>query len=119
MPEDVDSDETTVFATYGTRRDAEVASEYLADAGIRSFVSSDDAGGMYPQMQRPNGVKLIGMAEAGPDARARLEEAGLRPDPSASTADTMASTLGPALYGISIVLGLMAVLLVLLMVVLG
>jgi len=74
------SEETTVFAIYSTRRDAEVAKEYLRDANIEAFVQSDDAGGMYPQMQRPHGVKLVGMSSAAQDAYEALNEADLLPE---------------------------------------
>ncbi len=75
------SEETTVFAIYPTRRDAEVAQEYLRDKNIDAFVQSDDAGGMHPQMQRPNGVKLVGMSSAAQDAYEVLNEADLLPQP--------------------------------------
>jgi hypothetical protein len=76
-----ESDEhTTVFAIYSTRRDAEVAREYLQDAGIETFVQADDAGGMHPQMQRPHGVKLVGMRSAAQDAYTALNEAELLPE---------------------------------------
>lgn len=120
MSDDRDREETVVLATYGTRPDAEVAREYLANADIQSFVSSDDAGGMYPQMQRPNGVKLIGMAETAQAARSQLEEAGLLPAEMESTEDSArGDEFGAAVYGTAIVLGVVAAILVLFMVVLG
>ena len=73
------SEETTVFAIYSTRRDAEVAKEYLQEADIEAFVQSDDAGGMHPQMQRPHGVKLVGMSSAAQDAYEVLNGADLLP----------------------------------------
>jgi len=73
------SEETTVFAIYSTRRDAEVAKEYLREADIEAFVQSDDAGGMHPQMQRPHGVKLVGMSSAAQDAYEALNGADLLP----------------------------------------
>ena len=36
-----------------------MAQETLARAGIKSFVSADDAGGMEPQLQMSMGVRLI------------------------------------------------------------
>lgn len=75
------SEETTVFAIYSTRRNAEMAQEYLRDADIEAFVRADDAGGMYPQMQRPQGVKLVGMSSAAQDAYEALDEADLLPQP--------------------------------------
>lgn len=116
---------TTVVATFSSRRDAEVARDYLADTAIRTFVSSDDAGGMHPQMQRPHGVKLVGMEEEAQEARERLDEADLLPageddaeiqEAGASdTVDGLASTV----YGVVLFLGAVAIVLVLLMVLLG
>lgn len=119
-----DAEETTVIATYTTRRDAEVARDYLADADIRSFVSSDDAGGMHPQMQAPHGVKLVGMSQRASRAREKLDEANLLPDgedvemPGVSSEE---ATEGVAsmVYGTALLLGAVAVVLVLLMFVLG
>lgn len=73
------SEETTVFAIYTTRRDAKVAEEYLKEMNIEAFVQADDAGGMHPQMQRPHGVKLVGMSSAAQDAYQALSEADLLP----------------------------------------
>lgn len=117
MSDSPNTDETTVIATYSTRRDAEMASTYLADADIPSFVSSDDAGGMYPQMQRPNGVRLVAMVDAAEEAQSRLEEAGLYPDEPQPT--PRADGLEKTIYTVSVVLGGIAIALVLLMFVLG
>jgi hypothetical protein len=118
------SDETTTLATYTTRRDAEMARDYLEDAGIRAFVQTDDAGGMYPQLQRPHGVQLVGMGGTASRARSLLEEAGLLPDDedaaaSAPESPPAAQRWGSAVYGLVLVLGVLAVGLVLLMIVLG
>jgi len=78
---DRSTDRTTVFAIYSTRRDAEVAKEYLREADIEAFVQADDAGGMHPQMQRPHGVKLVGMSGAAQDAYEALDAADLLPQP--------------------------------------
>jgi hypothetical protein len=118
-----DTEETTILATYPTRRDAEMACDYLADADIRTFVSSDDAGGMHPQMQRPNGVKLLGMSGTAQRARSLLEEASLLPEGdeeweaagSAPESDRWASTV----YNAVLLLGALAIMFVLLMFTLG
>lgn len=118
-----DAEETTVFATYSARRHAEMARDYLADADIQAFVSSDDAGGMHPQMQRPHGVKLVGMRDAAQRARSLLNNADLLPEdgdqtasrPAMDWAEDWASTM----YGLALFLGLLAALVVLLMIVLG
>lgn len=80
MPASEADERSTIIATYSTRRDADVARDYLDDENIETFVSSDDAGGKYPQMQRPNGVKLIGMEKSVSQARSILDEADLLPD---------------------------------------
>ena len=81
MSRDRSTEKTTVFAIYSTRRDAEVAKEYLQEADIEAFVQADDAGGMHPQMQRPHGVKLVGMSGAAQDAYEALDAADLLPQP--------------------------------------
>jgi len=73
------NEETTVFAIYSSRHDAEVAQDYLRDRDIDTFVRADDAGGMHPQMQRPHGVKLVGMSSAAQDAYEALNKADLLP----------------------------------------
>lgn len=73
------SDETTIIATFSTRRDAEVARDYLADADLETFVRADDAGGMHPELQRSQGVELVGMTGSATEARTALDEAGLLP----------------------------------------
>lgn len=74
------SDETTIIATFSTRRNAEVARDYLADAGFETFVRADDAGGMHPELQRSQGVELVGMTGSANEARTALDEAGLLPE---------------------------------------
>lgn len=129
MPSTPPSEETTILATYTARRDAEIARDYLDDAGIRAFVRADDAGGMHPQLQRAHGVKLVGMRGVAPRAREVLAEAHLLPDEgegaasasrtSASESAAEADGWASAVYGLVLVLGALAVVLVLLMVVLG
>jgi len=117
-----DTEETTVLSTYSTRRDAEMARDYLADADIQAFVSSDDAGGMYPQMQRPHGVKLLGMSGTAQRARSLLNDAGLLPeddDRPATDADPATEDWASRMYGLALFLGVLAILLVLLMVMFG
>lgn len=108
---------TTVIATYSTRRDAEVARDYLDDADIRTFVSTDDAGGMHPQMQRPHGVKLVGLEGTAQQAYDRLQEADLLPSeghgPSPDRTES-ASDLTFSLNSTAGVLGAVALLLLLL-----
>jgi hypothetical protein len=124
MPAPPASEETTILATYTARRDAEMARDYLDDAGIRTFVRADDAGGMHPQLQRAHGVKLVGMRGVAPRAREMLAEADLLPDEgegamSAPRSTVDAEGLASSVYRLVLVLGVLAVVVVLLMVLLG
>jgi len=93
------AENTTILATYSTRRDTEITRDCLEEEGIRSFVSANDAGGVHPQLQRPHGVKLVGMQSAAQDAHEVLEGAGLLPqsggraEPRARSQNAEASTL--------------------------
>ena len=53
------TDEPVALRTFDNEAEAEMAQQMLADAGLRSFVSKDDAGGMEPQLQLTGGVRLI------------------------------------------------------------
>lgn len=125
MPTDRDTEQTTILATYTTRRDAEMARDCLADADVQAFVKTDDAGGMYPQMQRPHGVKLVGMSGTAQRARSILEDAGLLPDDGngagaqASSQDGPSEAVANSMYRVVLILGVAAAVLVLLMIVLG
>lgn len=59
MPVKPMADRTTVVKTYGNTAEAEMARDRLEEAGIDAFLRKDDAGGMHPQMQLTQGVKLI------------------------------------------------------------
>ncbi|WP_263784879.1 hypothetical protein [Salinibacter grassmerensis] len=118
MPRDRSTEKTTVFAIYSTRRDAEVAKEYLRESDIEAFVQADDAGGMHPQMQRPHGVKLVGMSGAAQDAYEALDVADLLPQPVEGQAEpdeaTGSADLTMSTGGVAGVLGAAAVLLIIL-----
>jgi hypothetical protein len=115
---DRSADETTVFAIYSTRRDAEVAKEYLQESDIEAFVQADDAGGMHPQMQRPHGVKLVGMQSAAQDAYEALDDANLLPQPVEQRDEEVEAAepadLTMSMGGLAGTLGAVAVLLILL-----
>ena len=53
------SDESTVVRTFSNEMDAAMAQQVLEDSGIKAFIFKDDAGGMEPQLQMTNGVRLI------------------------------------------------------------
>ncbi|MFB6271340.1 MAG: hypothetical protein ABEL51_00450 [Salinibacter sp.] len=79
MSTDLSAEETVVFAIYSTRSDAEAAHDYLQGEGIEAFVRADD-GDMPPDMERPDGAKLVGRREAAQDAYEVLNEADLLPE---------------------------------------
>ena len=53
------SDEVVVLKTFNNEIEACMAQQVLQEAGMQAFVFKDDAGGMEPQLQRTNGVRLI------------------------------------------------------------
>jgi len=52
------SDEVIVLKTFNNEIEAGMAQQVLQEAGMTAFVFKDDAGGMEPQLQRTNGVRL-------------------------------------------------------------
>ncbi|MDQ5844360.1 MAG: DUF2007 domain-containing protein [Acidobacteriota bacterium] len=52
-------EEVVVLKTFNNEVDAEMAQQMLRDAGVKCFVSKDDAGGMEPQLQGTVGVRLM------------------------------------------------------------
>lgn len=53
------SHEVVVLKTYNNEIEAGMAQQVLQEAGLNAFVSKDDAGGMEPQLQLTNGVRLV------------------------------------------------------------
>jgi len=53
------SDELVVLKIFSNEIEAGMAQQVLQEAGMTAFVSKDDAGGMEPQLQRTNGVRLV------------------------------------------------------------
>jgi hypothetical protein len=53
------SEEVVVLKTFNNEIEAEMAQQMLQEAGVTAFVFKDDAGGMEPQLQRTNGVRLV------------------------------------------------------------
>ena len=53
------SDEVVVLKTFNNEIEADMAQQVLQEAGMTAFVSKDDAGGMEPQLQQTNGVRLV------------------------------------------------------------
>jgi putative signal transducing protein len=53
------SDEVIILKTFNNEIEAGMAQQVLQEAGMTAFVFKDDAGGMEPQLQRTNGVRLV------------------------------------------------------------
>ena len=53
------SQEVVVLKTFNNETEAEMAQQMLQEAGVTAFVFKDDVGGMEPQLQRNNGVRLV------------------------------------------------------------
>ena len=53
------SEEVVVLKTFNNEIEAGMAQQVLHEAGMTAFVFKDDAGGMEPQLQQTNGVRLV------------------------------------------------------------
>ena len=53
------SEEVVVLKTFNNEIEAGMAQQVLQEAGVIAFVFKDDAGGMEPQLQQTNGVRLV------------------------------------------------------------
>jgi len=53
------SEEVVVLRVFNNEIEAGMAQQVLQEGGITAFVFKDDAGGMEPQLQRINGVRLV------------------------------------------------------------
>ena len=53
------SDQVVLLKTFNNEIEAAMAQQVLQEAGMTAFVSKDDAGGMEPQLQQTNGVRLV------------------------------------------------------------
>ena len=53
------SEDVVVLKTFNNEIEAGMAQQVLQEAGVTAFVFKDDAGGMEPQLQRTNGVRLV------------------------------------------------------------
>jgi hypothetical protein len=67
------SEEVVVLKTYNNEIEAEMAQQVLQEAGVTAFVFKDDAGGMEPQLQRTNGVRLLVNSADAHDAHMMLK----------------------------------------------
>ena len=53
------SDELVTVKIFSNEIEASMAGQMLEQSGVKCFVSSDDAGGMEPQLQMTMGVRLV------------------------------------------------------------
>ena len=53
------SEEVVVLKTFNNEIEAEMAQQVLQEGGVSAFVFKDDVGGMEPQLQWCNGVRLV------------------------------------------------------------
>lgn len=53
------SEDVVVLKTFNNEIEAGMAQQVLEEAGMPAFVFKDDAGGMEPQLQQTNGVRLV------------------------------------------------------------
>ena len=63
------------ISSFANEVDAELAKTKLESAGIDAYVSRDDAGGMEPQLQWANGVRLYVLESKANEAREVLDAA--------------------------------------------
>ncbi|RJQ48050.1 MAG: hypothetical protein C4534_00235 [Gaiellales bacterium] len=69
-------DEIVIAGSYSSRGEADMLKGMLEAAGIRAEVLSDDAGGLYPQLQDILGVHLVVRREDLQRARELLDGTG-------------------------------------------
>ena len=67
------SEEMVNIAVFSSAAEAAIVRGRLAEAGIESMVSIDDAGGMIPSLQLAAGVRLYVKAEDEEQAQTLLE----------------------------------------------
>jgi hypothetical protein len=53
------SEEIVAIKIFSDDLEATMAQQALREAGVRSFIFKDDAGGMEPHLQRTIGVRLV------------------------------------------------------------
>lgn len=105
-------DEPVSLATYTSRMDAEVARGHLEGADIPAFLTGDDGGGAYPQLQISHGVGLVVRNRDAEAAYDLLDEIGALPESASDESDTSAlQSAGSTFY-----LGLTAAMFVLIVI---
>ena len=53
------SEDLVVLRVFNNELEARMAQQRLQDAGVPTFIFKDDGGGMEPQLQLTNGVRLV------------------------------------------------------------
>ncbi len=53
------SEEVVVLRVFDNELEAQMAQQWLQDAGVATFIFKDDGGGTEPHLQRTNGVRLV------------------------------------------------------------
>lgn len=80
MSDTQSDDKAIVISIYPTRRDAEIARDRLESENIYAFITADDAGGVHPELQMANGVKLSVLSSNAQIAQEVLREEGFLPE---------------------------------------
>ncbi|MBI5470926.1 MAG: DUF2007 domain-containing protein [Ignavibacteriae bacterium] len=68
------SDNKVVVAEFESELDAEIAIGHLRAAGIEASLIKDDAGGMFPSLQRTEGVQVLVVEDRLNEAQEILKE---------------------------------------------
>jgi len=84
-------DEPISLATYTSRMNAEVAKGHLENADIPAFLTGDDGGGAYPQLQMSHGVGLVVRNRDAETAYDLLDEIGALPESASDPSDESGS----------------------------
>ena len=85
MPE-----EMVTIKTFNNETEAEIAKGYLYNSGIKAFVSKDDCGGMYPQLQAAGVILKVSLIDA---TRAKRVLRQIKQPPLKSAADEFSKNL--------------------------
>ena len=72
--EELDEQSSVVIKTFTTMFEAEAAQEYLLGCGVDSYISKDDAGGMYPlHSSSINNIRMLVLESKAEEALEALE----------------------------------------------
>jgi hypothetical protein len=82
-----------IIAIYNSRLEAEYAQGYLTNAGIRSIVVKDDAGGIHPGLGFTRPARLAVLEQDRERALELLADAGMLPGTEPDAGDVDAADL--------------------------